>query len=65
MVGLLELAKDLLFIVDTLNYLWECPENRTQTEGLRAELIKACHTRGVAPPLPTSYDHASLRTNNY
>lgn len=25
MVGLLDLAKDLLFIVDTLNYLWECP----------------------------------------
>ncbi len=25
MVGLLELAKDLLYIVDTLNNLWTCP----------------------------------------
>lgn len=79
MVGLLELAKDLLFIVDTLNTLWVCPgmwqshpappatthwfttENNTKTDGLRVELIQACHTRGVAPP----YVPASIRQNPY
>lgn len=85
MVGLLELAKDLLFIVDTLNSLWTCPgtlppdfldspadsnpgfplENQSQTEGLRVELINACHTRGVAPPLPASYVPQTIRTNSY
>ncbi|KAF5348161.1 hypothetical protein D9756_010751 [Leucocoprinus leucothites] len=65
MVGLLELAKDLLYIVDILNYYWECPENSTRTEGLRGELIKACLARGVAPPLTTSYVPQSIRTNTY
>ncbi|KAF9447897.1 hypothetical protein P691DRAFT_801654 [Macrolepiota fuliginosa MF-IS2] len=65
MVGLLELAKELLFVVDTLNALWTCPENHTQTEELRAELINACHTRGVAPPLPATYVPSAIRTNTY
>ncbi|KAJ3564619.1 hypothetical protein NP233_g8177 [Leucocoprinus birnbaumii] len=63
MVGLLELAKDLLFIVDILNYYWDCPENSNRTEELRQELIKACHARGVAPPLPTSYIPQNIRPN--
>lgn len=74
MVGLLELAKDLLFVVENLNALWACPgmhkscfqvrfhltllyfkDNDSKTNGFRAELMRACHSRGIAPPLPTPY----------
>ncbi|KAF7782921.1 transcriptional regulator family: Fungal Specific TF [Agaricus bisporus var. burnettii] len=60
MVGLLELAKDLLFVVENLNALWACPDNDSKTNGFRAELMRACHSRGIAPPLPTPYAPSNI-----
>ncbi|KAJ7624638.1 hypothetical protein FB45DRAFT_923919 [Roridomyces roridus] len=54
-VDTVELAKDLLVIVDVLNSLWPCKTNQGQTECLRKQLTQACIVVNTAPPMPPSY----------
>ncbi|KAJ3518048.1 hypothetical protein NMY22_g13832 [Coprinellus aureogranulatus] len=46
----LHLGKKFLQIVDTMNYLWDCPENRGDAAQLRSRLTEACRMSGVEPP---------------
>ncbi|KAF6765530.1 hypothetical protein DFP72DRAFT_204488 [Ephemerocybe angulata] len=46
----LDLGKRLMQIVDTMNSLWDCQENRAEASHLRSRLIEACRVTGVEGP---------------
>ncbi|KAJ2924764.1 hypothetical protein H1R20_g12322, partial [Candolleomyces eurysporus] len=48
----LHLGRRLLQVIDTMNYLWECPTNEAQASELRARLTEACRLMGVDLPFP-------------
>ncbi|TFL03494.1 hypothetical protein BDV98DRAFT_386363 [Pterulicium gracile] len=54
-VETLELAKQLLVPVETLNVLWPCATVQSQCQELRKQLTAACSASNVEGPPPTNF----------
>jgi hypothetical protein len=55
LVAALDLAKSIIVPIDVMNMLWPCPLQQRHCAILREQLIEACASVGMAPPLDSQY----------
>ncbi|KIK99397.1 hypothetical protein PAXRUDRAFT_822813 [Paxillus rubicundulus Ve08.2h10] len=52
LVDTLEVAKDIIALLDFLNTLWPCPMLQSKCDELRRKVTGACQSSNIAAPLP-------------